>query len=422
MTRTQILERALLSDRDVRLTVVGDPGVDPIAVAEALGIGTHPDNELVLADPTVSQFHCAIEIRDGVVQVADRGSRNGTFVNGVQIDRATVWGRASLQVGATTLALELVASQPARALLGQSSQMRRLRTLIERVAPSDATVLVTGETGSGKTTVAHELHRASRRSGGPLEIVDCAALPAGLIESELFGHERGAFTDALAGRPGAFERAHRGTLVLEEVSALSAEVQAKFLRGVEERRIRRLGGAAEIDVDVRLIATTSRDLAAEAAAGRFRRDLFYRLDVIRLAIPPLRDRPDDVVQLAREFAARFGNGVALDDGELAALAAAPWPGNVRELRATLERAAVTGDRRVLVSAMTAPVLHLHSGEDFRGAKRRVVAEFERAYVRDLLRAAGGNVSAAARLARMDRNHLRALVARYTEGGGEPETP
>lgn len=413
MTPTLRLDRTAPSG-DARLTVAGDPGRPPILIEGTITIGTDSSNVLVLDHPTVSRFHCAVERIGGVVEIVDRDSRNGTYVNGVRVASAAVTVGAKLQIGEITIALDFSGPAPTVQLVGESPPMLKLRSLIDRVAPTDATVLISGETGTGKTTVARLVHAASWRHAGPLEILDCGALPSSLVESELFGYERGAFTDALSGRPGAFERAHRGTLVLEEVCALSVDVQTKFLRGVEERRVRRLGAVAEVAIDVRLIATTSRNLVSEAAAGRFRRDLLYRLDVIRLSLPPLRDRTGDIPLIASELARRHG-GPELNQDDLQALARSAWPGNVRELRAILERVAIMGDRTALRPA-PGSVVHTRAEEDFRSAKQRIVSDFERNYVRDLLRTAGGNVSAAARIAGMDRNHLRSLIARHLSAG------
>jgi DNA-binding NtrC family response regulator len=218
----------------------------------------------------------------------------------------------------------------------------------EHVARADASVLISGESGTGKEVLARHIHRRSRRARAAFVAVNCAAIPENLLESELFGHEKGAFSGAIARRVGKFEAANGGTLLLDEISEMDIRLQAKLLRAIQEREIDRLGGQAPVRVDVRLIATTNRDLRAEIEAGRFREDLYFRLNVVSLTIPPLRDRPADILALATHFARRFAdlNGVParpLSDAARAALVAAPWRGNVRELENTLHRAVLLAD-------------------------------------------------------------------------------
>ena len=255
---------------------------------------------------------------------------------------------------ALALALRHAAQRPRRpaapppALVGDGEAMQRLRGLIARVAPARATVLILGESGTGKELVARALHDASPRAGRPFVAINCAAIPEALLESELFGHRRGAFTDAARDKPGLFEEADGGTLFLDEIGELPQVLQAKLLRALQDGQIRRLGATEPTAVDVRVVAATLRDLAEDVRDGRFREDLFYRLNVVALAIPPLRERAEDIPQLARFFAqrhaARHGVGeVELSDAAAAALCRRPWPGNVRELENTLERAVVFAD-------------------------------------------------------------------------------
>jgi formate hydrogenlyase transcriptional activator len=230
-------------------------------------------------------------------------------------------------------------------IVGRSAEMRRVLSAIDRVAPTDSTVLILGETGTGKELVAEALHRKSRRPAGPLVKVDCATLPAGLIESTLFGHERGAFTDATARALGRFELANGGTLFLDEIGELPLQLQPKLLRVLQEQQFERLGASKTIAVDVRVIAATNRDLGAAVREGRFRDDLYYRLNVFPIQLPPLRDRKEDIPDLVhhwmRERATGYSEGPSfVSDEVLAALTSHPWPGNVRELNAVLERAAI----------------------------------------------------------------------------------
>ena len=248
---------------------------------------------------------------------------------------------------------EVMALRNERQIIGESAVMRRLLQIIATAAPTRATVLLQGESGTGKELVARAIHDQSERAEGPFIKLNCAALPEGLVESALFGHERGAFTGAIKRVAGAFERAHGGTLLLDEISEMRLDLQAKLLRVLQEQEFERVGGTSPIKVDVRIIATTNRDLAAEAEAGRFRRDLFFRLSVIPIEIPPLRERGDDVPLLAYRFAAHSANetkkelaGISPD--ALALLQRHDWPGNVRELQHAIERAVILASGPMLL--------------------------------------------------------------------------
>ena len=238
-------------------------------------------------------------------------------------------------------------------LIGVSAPFKRVLYQVAQVAPTDATVLVTGETGTGKELIARRLHAESSRRQRPLVVVNCAALPASLAESELFGHERGAFTGALQRKLGRFELAHGGTIFLDEVGELPLDIQAKFLRVLQEGEVQRVGGTSSLRVDVRVIAATNRPLEALVAEGRFRADLFYRLNVYRLALPPLRERPEDIWLLVnhfvRRFSARFAKPVvSIDHDSMDRLLGYSWPGNVRELEHVIERAVLLAEGEVLV--------------------------------------------------------------------------
>jgi two-component system, NtrC family, nitrogen regulation response regulator NtrX len=306
-------------------------------------------------------------------------------------------------------------------LVGSSEPMRAVRALIDRVAPTDARVLITGESGTGKELAAAAIHRLSPRAAGPFVRLNCAAIPRDLVESELFGHEKGAFTGATERRRGRFELADRGTLFLDEVGDLGAEAQAKLLRALEAGEIERVGGSAPIPVDVRILAATNKDLRAEAAAGRFREDLFYRLLVIPMHLPPLRERRDDVPVLCEHFLTRYqartGRGPArLADSALEALAHHSWPGNVRELANIIERLAIlhtgaevrAGDVRPLLAAeRAAPAAddaHGYQPDDDRSLSDRL-DDYERYLLHAALRDAAGSVAEAARRLRTDRPNL-----------------
>jgi two-component system, NtrC family, nitrogen regulation response regulator NtrX len=296
-------------------------------------------------------------------------------------------------------------------LVGDSPAMESLRQLIARVGPSDTAVLITGETGTGKERVAQALHKASGRKGR-LVAVNCAAIPSTLLESELFGHERGAFSGAVARRVGRVEQAQGGTLFLDELGDMPLELQAKLLRVLETRQVERLGGTLPVSVDVRILAATHQDLGLAVKEGRFRQDLFFRLNVLPLHLPPLRERTDDLLPLARVFAAELAGPrtpLVLAPGAEAALRAYPWPGNVRELRNVIERInLLRGDgplelRPDSVSAPTnvAPSAHTALGDK---SYREHVEDFERDLIRAALRE-GGSIAGAARILQVDRGNL-----------------
>ncbi|RKH14985.1 sigma-54-dependent Fis family transcriptional regulator [Corallococcus sp. CA047B] len=296
-------------------------------------------------------------------------------------------------------------------LVGDSPAMEALRQLIARVGPSDTAVLITGETGTGKERVAQALHKASGRKGR-LVAVNCAAIPATLLESELFGHERGAFSGAVARRTGRVEQAQGGTLLLDELGDMPLELQAKLLRVLETRQVERLGGTLPVPVDVRILAATHQDLTRAVKEGRFRQDLFFRLNVLPLHVPPLRERPEDLLPLARVFAAEFAGPRAtlvLAPGAEAALRAYPWPGNVRELRNVIERLNLLrgdGPLELRADAVTAPAGTPAAPRATLGDKsyREHVEDFERELIRAALRE-GESIAGAARLLQVDRGNL-----------------
>jgi two-component system response regulator GlrR len=301
-------------------------------------------------------------------------------------------------------------------MVGRAPAMRAVFARLQRAAASDATVLLTGETGTGKELAAEGLHAASRRAAKPFVIVDCAAVPPDLLESELFGHERGAFTGATASRAGAFETANGGTVFLDEIGELSTALQPKLLRALERREIKRVGRDAWHAVDVRIVAATNRDLRAEVNAGRFRSDLYYRLAVVEIRLPALRERRDDLPAIVDAMIERMGMAAAPEAALLrtpdarAELARHPWPGNVRELRNYLERCLVLAERPALAEPIADPAAPV--GDDLRAARKQWTAEREKAFLEELLARHGGNVSAAARAAGYDRKHLYRLLWRH----------
>ncbi len=401
-------------------------GVQRIPIVDTLLVGKHPSNDVVLESQGVSRYHLELRAEPTCVLVRDVGSKNGTFFDGARITEARLGPGTSFRVGGLQGAELLIESDGAPVLApsaatrfgpltGESKSMRAVFALLERTASSRTTLLIRGETGTGKELVAKAVHAASPRVDAPLVVVDCGAIPEPLIESELFGHVKGAFTDAATDRVGAFERADGGTLLLDEVGELPIHLQPKLLRAVEDRSVQRVGDGARRPVDVRLLAATNRDLTTEVSAGRFRQDLFFRLAVVTVELPPLRERGGDVLRLAEQMLEELGLDSELVRNERlkAALLGYQWPGNVRELRNAIERAAHLGAEHAVPMAAVAPDRPPDVDDlPFKEAKERIVASFERAYVERLLERHGKNISAAARDADIDRNYLYRLLKKH----------
>ncbi|MBK9035580.1 MAG: sigma-54-dependent Fis family transcriptional regulator [Myxococcales bacterium] len=334
----------------------------------------------------------------------------------------------TLRAEVTRLRQAVAGAQRVDELLGDSAAMRRVFDVIERVRDSDATVLITGESGTGKELVARALHRRSRRAGGPFVAINCAALPEGLLESELFGHVRGAFTDAHATRLGLFAQADGGTLFLDEIGELPPGTQAKLLRALQERTVRPLGGEGEVAFDARLVAATNLDLEAAVRDRRFREDLFYRLNVVNLELPPLRTRDNDVLLLAQHFlgqaSATSGKRVTgLSPAAARRLVSYPWPGNVRELQNCIERAVAMAQYDQLALEDLPPRVREHQRAQVVLAsddptELAPLEAVERQHILRVLAAVGGNKKDAARILGVDRTTLYRKLDRY----GEPAEP
>jgi transcriptional regulator with GAF, ATPase, and Fis domain len=408
-------------------------------LGEKLRIGKAPDNDLVLTDDTVSRHHCELTRANDGVHVRDLGSTNGTKVQGARVAEAVVGPGTVLKVGEVEIVLrpsvrnvEVLPSDKTwfGAAIGQSLAMRTIFGVLERIAKTDATVLLEGETGTGKDVLARAIWTESARPQGPFVVVDCGAVSYSLLESELFGHERGAFTGAVAARVGAFELADGGTVFLDEIGELPLDVQPKLLRVLEAREFRRVGGNKTMKSDVRVIVATKRNLQREVQAGKFREDLYFRLAVVPIAVPPLRGRRDDIPTLVEHILRASGGGMTVGPETMQGLMAHDWPGNVRELRNVLERAVymarATGQTELsLVSLPTAggaggDVFHFEAGKSYRETRAKYDSEFERRYVKWLLGRHAGNVSAAAREAKMDRKHLHDMAKKHGLRGPEPE--
>ncbi len=403
-----------------------------LKVTEApLVIGASSGSGLALTDAKVSRQHCEVRLAHAAFAVKDLNSRNGTWFEGSKLHDAVVPRGAMLRLGDTTLVLR--ASDPSvptlgpvreslGGLVGKSPAMQRLYTELEVAAKSDAAVLLLGETGTGKGVAAAELHRLSGRPGR-FEAFDCASVVPSLASAELFGVVKGAFTDAHANRSGAFERAHRGTLFLDELGELPLEAQAKLLRACESKTVTPVGGEAPVACDARLVAATCRDLAHAVVAGAFRQDLFYRLEVFHLVVPPLRSRLGDLPLLVEHLMRQLGcTAIGEVTGpNLAVLEHAAWPGNVRELRNVIERAVARGGKstpftKLSVELSAQPTLsatETASGPaGFSELKRDLVERFERSYFERLLEQTQGNVRLAAREAGLERTQLKRLLRKH----------
>ena len=360
-TKVTYLDRGTtLHVRRCTLQSVDEPSHEWAFDKEEIRIGSMDDNDVVLSDDTVSRYHCRIVQEDNGYALFDQRSTNGTFINKVRIREAFLKPGSIVSVGQSQLKFnaheEEVQIVPSRAdrcagLIGGNARMREIYAIIEKIAPTATTVVIDGETGTGKEVVAQAIHSLSPRARNDLVVFDCGAVPPNLIESELFGHEKGSFTGAVMTRQGLFEQADGGTLFLDELGELPLDLQPKLLRALEQREVRRVGSAKAAKVDVRIIAATNRNLEDEVRAGRFRQDLFYRLSVVRLHLPALRDRADDIPLLIQHFldTGAFNRkpnapGVrAVAPAAIATLQAYPWPGNVRELVNVVERAVSFAD-------------------------------------------------------------------------------
>jgi DNA-binding NtrC family response regulator len=406
-------------------------------------VGSSEACAIRVADPHVSRRHLALTATARGLEVHDLDSTNGTWVNGVRVLGALLRGGETIALGSTVLAVAVAAAPPASQafasvrfgkVLGASLAMRRLYPMCERIARSDVPVLLEGETGCGKELLAEAIHANGPRANGPFVIFDCTTVTPNLLESTLFGHEKGAFTGAVAAKPGVFELADGGTLFLDEIGDLDVALQAKLLRCIQSAQVQRVGGTKWIRTNVRIVSATRRDLEKEIQAGRFRDDLYFRLVVARIELPPLRARRDDIPLLARAFwTALGGSERAYPADLLAGTDDYDWPGNVRELHNLVARRLALGDLAPARNAHASPTNVAGAGpgaaspgggggadfigkviadkQPFARARERVVFEFERRYIDWALAEHAGNVTKAAEACGIGRRYFYVIRSR-----------
>ncbi|NVJ10697.1 sigma 54-interacting transcriptional regulator [Myxococcus sp. AM001] len=425
---TLTLSRARQGRLRLKLMVLSGPesGQSHALTKPEYVLGKAPTCDIVLTDKTISREHLKLTVHDEHVVATDLGSRNGSSCDGRRFTELELHPGTVITLGTTEL--KLVPEETAKrtlllsnrdrfgALVGNSRRMREVFTLLERMSPGGADVLIQGETGTGKDLCAEAIHQASRRASGPFVIVDLAGVAPSLIESELFGHVKGAFTNAQSDRAGAFERAHNGTVFLDEVGELPLELQPRLLRVLERRQVKRVGANDYVTVNMRVVTATHRDLEDAVRQGKFRRDLFHRLAVLRVTMPSLRERPEDIPLLIDNMLEQTGRPPsALSDQTRALLTQYPWPGNVRELRNVVEQVVNLGEE-ALPDLESADSERGPSAADldlpFKEAKERLVEGFERDYLRNLLERCEGNISRASREADIDRVYLRKLLKKH----------
>lgn len=447
--KTQIIRTdegsANISLRKCQLSVIEGPdrGKKYALVKPVTRVGKKEQNDLIMSDTTVSRKHMIIEYSSDSFLLRDLNSTNGTTLNGTRVKEAYLVPGDRIKIGNTTLEFvafeEKVRIEPSDktvfgSMVGSSLKMRQIFGILEKISPSLATVIIEGETGTGKELVARAIHENSPRKNRPFVVFDCGSVAPNLIESELFGHERGSFTGAIKSRRGAFEEANGGTIFLDEIGELILDLQPKLLRALESREIRRVGSNLPTPIDVRVVCATNRNLRKEVAEGRFREDLYYRLSVVKIILPPLRERSEDIIPIIEKFLrdGKFNKRpdgtlhiVRVDDDAIKALQRYQWPGNVRELQNIIERASSISDKDTITKEHVEFVFsELEREEDrteklqvmkdapFKEAKQKVVEVFERDYLMDLLKRNSYNLSKAAREAGIDRKHIRNLLKKY----------
>ncbi len=412
-------------------------------------IGSHPDCDFVVDDPSISRRHASIVIDETGFRLVDSKSKNGTYIGDLRVNDIYLTSHTTFRCAGIPIDFEILNADAVQVdiatedhfgnMLGSSVAMREIFGTLARVAPTLATVLIQGENGSGKELVASAIHSHSERANKPYVIFDCSAVSKELIESELFGHLKGSFTGAVSNRDGAFRQANGGTIFLDEIGELPLDLQPKLLRVLENRTIRPVGSEKAYPVDVRVIAATNRNLAHEVEQGNFREDLFYRLSVININVPPLRDRIEDIPMLVEHFLNQFAERQNtapkhVNYSTLQKLKSHSWPGNVRELRNFVERACVlSNDNRIETRFLNVQAIKqvekqptqsqdndkllaeiLERKLPFRDAKSLVVEAFERSYWTAVIKLCKGNISAASRFASINRKSVEYILEKYDD--------
>lgn len=406
-------------------------------------IGKKEDNDITLSDKTISRKHAEIEYLADSFILRDHDSTNGTYLNGSRVKEAYLSPGDRIKIGKTLMEFsafdEKVRIEPADMkefgkMVGSSTKMRQIFTILGRISPTLATVIIEGDTGTGKDLVAQAIHEHSPRKNKPFVVFDCSAVAPNLIESELFGHEKGSFTGAIRSRRGAFEEAAGGTIFLDEIGELTLDLQPKLLRALEQREIKRVGANSTSKIDVRVICATNRNLKKEVSEGRFREDLYYRLSVVKIRLPSLAERPEDIEPMIERFltTSKFNmleggkfKVTKVDDDALKMLKRYQWPGNVRELMNVVERAISFAEGDTITKSHLDYVFSESEQEEeyterlapstdmpFKEAKQKIVEVFEKEYLIELLKKNDYNLSAAAREAKIDRKHIRNLLKKY----------
>ncbi len=429
------------SFRLVRVDVGDTPVIYPLT-REVTVIGSAPECDICIQESTVSRRHCTIERSDGALKIRDLGSTNGTGVDGVKIEVATLNSGSRVRVGSVLFGVQIDfaplrtdAQSPDqkgfRGLVGISRAMLNVFSARRRLAESDVTVLISGETGTGKSALARSIHMASKRRTQPFIVFDCSSVAPNLLDSALFGHERGAFTGADRERLGAFEAAGKGTLFLDELTELPLDLQPKLLRALEEREFKPLGSQSTRPVNCRIIAATQHELRSLTDEGKFRKDLYYRLAVVTVHLPPLRERKEDIPLIVEQLLFTLGGSIApfstMPESVQHAVLAHSWPGNIRELRNYLERWTVFGasgepilpeivpaleSARGTTSASQGSPIDMSLDGDFYALKNALLSDFERRYLSRLLETSEHNIRKASAASGIARRHLYDLLEKH----------
>lgn len=383
-------------------------------------IGSSESNDVIIKDDDyISKKHCRLTVEDSGIILTDLGSTNGTFYESEKVEKIVLPGRSKFTIGKTEISVKKVQTKeklkPEKenigSMIGATDSIKGIFALISRVAQSDATVCITGESGTGKELVAKSVHDMGSRASNPFVAINCGAIPPNIIESELFGHEKGAFTGATNTHRGVFEQASMGTLFLDEIGEMPPDLQTRLLRVLETRTIRRIGGQRDIPVDVRIVAATNQNLKQNVARGKFREDLFFRIHVIPIHIPPLRERKKDIEVLAEHFVKMFcpdGEEKNISSGAMNKLLKHSWPGNVRELKNTIQRALVMNQGNVI----NLHDIHITELKDTHGLKNIPLISKEKEAIIEALRKSSGNQLKASRILGIARTTLSNKINKY----------